>query len=97
MPGFLYPFAVTLGGILGMLGLWLTVQRLWGRTFAIDGDVLAARADCGGCAHADHCTAADLCAAGDTGALRIDTSAGAAGPIDTTVAFGDPTPRDKAG
>ena len=58
----LYPYAVAVGGVLGLLGVWLVVQRLWARTFAVDGDVLAVRADCGGCAHAGHCAATDLCA-----------------------------------
>ena len=101
MPAALYPYVVSLGGILGLMGLWLGVQRLWGRTFAVDGDVLASREECGACAHANQCAAADLCAG------QIDQHAGVAGLTETlTAASGrgptprlhdSTTPRDKAG
>lgn len=85
----LYPLAVTLSGILGMLTLWYAVQRLWARCFGVDGDVLALRKGCGGCAHAGHCTAAELCP--DLFRTTTPSSVGPArgGPR--------PTPRQKAG
>lgn len=55
MAAALYPYAVAVGGILALMGLWLLVQLAWRRTFAIGGDALAARPGCGGCVHEDHC------------------------------------------
>ena len=85
MPASLYLYAVAVGGILGLLAMWLVVQRAWGQVFAVDGDVLAARGGCGRCGQGGGCTTAGRCAGSN------DTTAAAAGGPDET------TPRDKAG
>ncbi len=50
----LYPYAITIGAILGMMAIWVVVQKAWKQTFPdVGGDVdaLATRSGCGGCAH----------------------------------------------
>lgn len=43
---------IGIGGIIGMMILWVVVQALWGKAFSdykTDDDVLAGRTDCGNC------------------------------------------------
>ncbi len=43
---------IGIGGIIGLMALWVIVQRFWGNTFSdymSDEDVLAGRSSCGNC------------------------------------------------
>ena len=54
----LYPYAITIGAVLGMMAIWVVVQKAWKQTFPdVGGDVdaLATRSGCGGCSHESHC------------------------------------------
>ena len=52
----LTPYLIAVGGITGMLMVWLLVQRTWSQVFAVgDADVLEVRAACDGCALAEQC------------------------------------------
>lgn len=54
----LQTFLTGIGGIVGLMLVWLIVQTLWGRTFAeylSDEDVLADRRSCGNCGCATAC------------------------------------------
>jgi hypothetical protein len=49
----LTPYAIAVGGVTCLLAVWLLVQRLWARVFAVDDcDVLAVRNRCSRCTEA---------------------------------------------
>ena len=54
----LYPYLLTMGGIVFLMMMWLVVQLAWKRTFPEvrgDEDVLAGRSGCHGCTQDGHC------------------------------------------
>lgn len=62
MPAALRDCLVAIVGVVGLMALWVGVQRAWARVFGVpgDGDPLAARGGCSGCAHEPHCGSAQL-------------------------------------
>ena len=49
---------VGIGGVVGIMLVWIAVQRLWGKVFAehlSDEDVMAGRSTCGNCGCATVC------------------------------------------
>jgi len=55
----LQTFLIGIGGIVGLMLVWLIVQTLWGRVFEdyiSDEDVLADRRSCGNCGCATACS-----------------------------------------
>ncbi len=53
---------IAIGGIVGLMVLWMIVQKLWGQTFAEymgDEDAMAGRTKCGNCGCTTVCKVED--------------------------------------